>query len=144
MTTSMAARMARDMEEALCPHHPQGSGWVCVEAGQALATARKWRACHERVVMVRCAMDGWKDERWALEHPSPTPDLRSLLDLPPVSGWVCTPRDRFIADTGRLTAATLELARCQLEMEREEEEERRRTATPASTSPQVSETSGIT
>ena len=140
----MAARMARDGEEALCPHHPQGSDWVCVEAGSALATAKKWRACHEKLKMVRCAMDGWIDERRALERPSPTPDLRSLLDLPPISGWVCTPRDEFIADTRRLTAATLELARYQLELEKEEVEERRRSATPVPTPRQVSEMDGIT
>ena len=128
----------RDGEWPQCPHHPQGSDFICVEAGQALATARKWRACHERVLMVRRAMDGWTDERWALERPSPTPDLRSMLGLPPVSGWSCTPRNRFDADTRVLTEATLELARCQLEMEKEEEEERRRTATPAPSSPQVS------
>ena len=139
MTTPMAERMARDGEWPQCPHHPQGSEFVCVEAGQALATARKWRACHERIMMVRRALDGWRDERWALEHPSPTPDLRCQLHLPPISGWVCTPREDFVKDTRTLTAATLELARCQLDMEKEEEEERRRTATPAPAPRQVSE-----
>ena len=133
----------RDGEWPQCPHHPQGSEFVCVEAGQALATARKWRACHEKVLTVRLAMDGWKDERWALEHPSPTPDLRTMLGLPPVSGWACTPRDQFIVDTRELTEATLELARYQLELEKEEEEWRR-TATPAPSSPQVSGMNEIT
>ena len=139
MTTPMAERMARDGEWPQCPHHPQGSEFVCVEAGQALATARKWRACHERIMMVRRALDGWRDERWALERPSPTPDLRCQLHLPPISGWVCTPREDFVKDTRTLTAATLELARCQLDMEKKEEEERRRTATPAPAPRQVSE-----
>ena len=135
----MARRMARDGEWPQCPHHPPGSDFICVEAGQALATARKWRACHEKLVMVRRAVDGWRDERWALERPSPTPDLRSLLNLPPISGWACTPRSEFVEDTRRLTAATLELARYQLELEKEEEEERRHSATPVPTPRQVSE-----
>ena len=144
MATPMARRMARDGEWPQCPHHPRGSGFICVEAGQALATARKWRACHEKMETIRRAMDGWRDERWALERPSPTPDLRVLLSLPPISGWACTPREEFIDDTRKLTAATLALARFQLELEKEEEEERRRTATPLSTPRQVSETSEIT
>ena len=139
MSASMAARMARDGEEALCPHHPQRAEWVCVEAGHALATARRWRACHERLICIQRAMEGWRDERRALERPSPTPDVRCLLDLPPVAGWVCTPRDLFDAETAALTADTLELARRHLEWEKEEEEERRRVATPASTPHQVSE-----
>ena len=138
MSTSMAARMARDGEEALCPHHPQGSGWVCVEAGSALATAKKWRACHDKLITIRRALDGWTDERWALERPSPTPDIRTQLALPPISGWVCTPRKEFVEDTRKLTAATLQLATFHLELEKEEEEERRRTATPIPTPRQVS------
>ena len=122
-----------------CPLHPPGAGWVCVEAGHFLATARKWRVCHERVECVRRAIEGRVGERWVLEHPSPTPDIPTLMDLPPVVGWVCVPKDVFEADTAKLTAATLELARLQLELEKEEEEERRRSVIPAPPPFQVSD-----
>ena len=125
--------------EGRCPLHPPRDGWICVEAGHFLATARKWRVCHERVESIRRALDGWVDERWALEHPSPTPDIPTIMDRPPVVGWVCVPKDVFEADTATLTAATLELARLQLELEKEEEEERRRSAIPAPPPFQVSD-----
>ena len=130
--------------EGRCPLHAPRDGWVCVEAGHFLATARKWRVCHERVECVRRAIEGWVDERWVLEHPSPTPDIPTLMDLPPVVGWVCVPKDVFEADTAKLTAATLELARLQLELEKEEEEERRRLAIPVPPPFQVSEIGRVT
>ena len=79
-----------------------------------------------------------------MEHPNPTPDIPTIMHLPPVVGWVCVPRASFEADTQRLTAATLELARLQLELEKEEEEERRRLATPIPTPCQVSEIGKVT
>ena len=130
--------------EGRCPLHPPRDGWICVEAGHFLATARKWRVCHERVESIRRALDGRVDERWALEHPSPTPDIPTIMNLPPVMGWVCVPKEVFEADTQKLTAATLELARLQLEMEKKEEEERRRLAVPIPTPFQVSETRKVT
>ena len=132
MTTPMARRMARDGEGATCPHHPQGSSHVCVEVAHSMSMHRRWAACHSRLICIWEAMDGGRSERWALEHPSPAPDMRTLLNLPPVSGWICTPRDVFECDTTRLTEDTLMLAQLQLkwEMEEKEEEERRRAATP--------------
>ena len=130
--------------EGRCPLHSPREGWVCMEAGHFLATARKWRACYERIDCVIRALDGWVDERWVLEHPSPTPDIPTIMNLPPVMGWVCVPKEVFEADTQKLTAATLELARLQLEMEKKEEEERRRLAVPIPTPFQVSETRKVT
>ena len=132
MTTPMARRMARDGEGTVCPHHPQGSDHVCVEVAHSLSMNRRWAACHSRLMCIWRAMEGERSERRALEHPSPTPDMRTLLNLPPVTGWTCVPRDKFERETMRLTEDTLKLAQLQLkwEMEEKEEEERRRAATP--------------
>ena len=83
-------------------------------------------------------MNGDLDERWVLEHPSPTPDLPSMLALPPIARWVCTLVSEFVADTMALAGATLGLAQSHLRWEREEAEARRR-ATPDLTTNQVSE-----
>ena len=137
MTMPMAMRMATDGEGTQCPHHPQGSRYVCVEAAHSLAMSRRWVACHNRLKDIQQAMNGDREDRWALEHPSPTPDIQVLMGLPPVAGWVCTPRDDFVRETQMLTAESLQLAQLQLEWEKEEEE-RRRLATPVSTPYQVS------
>ena len=103
-----------------CPHHPTGTGFVCLEANHFLATAKKWKACHERLMCLDRAMDGDVDDLWVLEHPSPTPDLSSMLALPPVAGWICTPIADFQSDTAKLMKATLGLAQHHLRWEKEE------------------------
>ena len=62
MTTPMTTMMTDD-GRAQCPHHPRGSGFVCVETAHFLAMSRKWVAFLNQLVSTRRATDRDSDER---------------------------------------------------------------------------------
>ena len=106
-------------QEERCPHHPRGTGFVCLEASFHEELKRRLIASGNTLESLLRAVDGDADEQWALDHPVDVAAFRYPVGRPAVTGWSCTPLPIFIASNHNLAANTLVLARCQRELERE-------------------------
>ena len=108
-----------DGREARCPHHPRGTGFVCLEASFHEELKRRLITSGNILESLLRAVDGDVDEQLALDHPVDAAAFRFPVVRPVAPGWTCTPLPTFIASNHSLAANTLVLARCQLELERE-------------------------
>ena len=114
-TTSMVSGGA----EARCPHHPRGSGFVCLDAHFHEEMKRRLIASGNILESLFRAMDGDAAEQRALDHPVDLATLHYPVERSVAAGWSCTPMSVFVSSNHNLAANTLALARCQLDMERE-------------------------
>ena len=105
-------------QEERCPHHPRGTGFVCLEASFHEELKRRLIASGNTLESLLRAVDGDADEQWALDHPVDVSAFQFPVGRPVVTGWSCTPLPTFTASNYNLAANTLVLARCQLELEK--------------------------
>ena len=105
--------------EARCPHHPRGSGFVCLEAKFHEELKQRLIDSGNLLESLLRAIDGDVDEQWALDHPVDVAAFQFPVGRPAVTGWSCTPLPIFSVSNRNLAANTLVLARCQLELEKE-------------------------
>ena len=105
--------------EARCPHHPRGTGFVCLEASFHEELKRRLITSGNILESLLRAIDGDLDEQWSLDHPVDTAALYFPVARSVAPGWACTPLPIFVASNHNLAANTLALARRQLELERE-------------------------
>ena len=114
-TTSMVSGGA----EARCPHHPRGTGFVCLDAHFHEEMKRRLIASGNILESLFRAIDGDAAEQRALDHPVDPATLHYPVERSVVAGWSCTPMSVFVSSNHNLAANTLVLARCQLDMEKE-------------------------
>ena len=105
--------------ETRCPHHPRGTGFVCLEASFHEDLKRRLITSGNVLESLQRAIDGDVDEQRSLDQPVDTATLHFPVVRSVAPGWACTPLPIFVASNHSLAANTLALARCQLELERE-------------------------
>ena len=105
--------------EVRCPHHPRGTGFICLEASFHEELKRRLITSGNILESLQRAIDGDVEEQRSLDHPVDTATLHFPVVRSVAPGWACTPLPIFVASNHNLAANTLALARCQLDLERE-------------------------